>query len=106
MISNHCDGTGHNIIVADTGIGMTAQQIELALMPFEQVHGSSMARRYQGTGLGLSLSKEIMALHGGDLSVTSAPGAGTTVTLHFPLEAGSGACDGADGGISGPLSTP
>ena len=95
-ISNHCDEHGHNITVTDTGIGMTEQQISVALMPFSQVHGSSMARRYQGTGIGLSLSKEIMALHGGDLIIDSKPGTGTTVTLHFPPQSGIGACETHD----------
>ena len=88
IVMNHCDDEGHNISVIDTGIGMSAEEIEIALMPFQQVHGTSMARRYQGTGLGLSLSRRIMQQHGGDLRITSAPGTGTTVTLHFPVELG------------------
>ena len=91
-ISNRCDGGGCTISVADTGIGMTAEQIELALEPFQQVHGHSYARRYQGTGLGLSLCQRIMELHGGKLSVTSDLHVGTTVTLSFPPEMGRGAC--------------
>ena len=85
-VVNHCDENGHNISVTDTGIGMNAEQIEIALKPFRQVHGSSLARRYQGTGLGLSLSRQIMELHGGELLIDSTPGQGTTVTLHFPVE--------------------
>ena len=87
-IDNHCDEMGHNITVMDTGIGMTENQIKIALEPFRQVQGSSLARRYQGTGLGLSYSQKIMHLHGGELIVTSVPNKGTRVTLHFLPEAG------------------
>ncbi len=87
-VFNRCNAEGHNLIIRDTGIGMTSEQIDIALKPFRQVHGTSLARRYQGTGLGLSLSRQIMELHGGELHVVSTPGEGTEVTLHFPPEAG------------------
>lgn len=87
-ITNHCDAKGHNIIVTDTGIGMTEEQIKIALQPFRQVQGSSLARRYQGTGLGLSYSQKIMQLHGGELFVTGSLNKGTSVTLHFSPEDG------------------
>ena len=87
-ICNRCNTQGHNLVIRDTGIGMTKEQIDIALKPFRQVHGSSLARRYQGTGLGLSLSRQIMELHDGELNVTSKLGKGTEVTLHFPPEAG------------------
>ncbi|SDH12778.1 sensor histidine kinase [Roseospirillum parvum] len=83
-VRTQCDPRTHRIIVTDTGLGMTPEQITLALEPFERVHGDSMTRRQQGTGLGLSLSQRIMALHGGRLTVESRPGAGTTVTLELP----------------------
>jgi len=85
-IANHCDEMGHNITVTDTGVGLSEEQIKIALQPFRQVHGTSLARRYQGTGLGLSYSQRIMELHGGELIMTSVPNKGTTVTLHFPPE--------------------
>ena len=88
-IFNHCDATGHKISIEDTGIGMSEEQIELALKPFEQVYGNALARRYQGTGLGLTLSKSIMELHGGSLTITSKPGEGTRVTLWFPEDRAS-----------------
>ena len=86
-ISNHCGEAGHDLFITDTGIGMTPEQIEIALQPFRQVHGTSFARRYQGTGLGLSLSRQIMTLHGGELTVESVHNVGTTVTLRFPPDA-------------------
>ncbi|WP_170827069.1 sensor histidine kinase, partial [Magnetovibrio blakemorei] len=91
-ITNHCDETGHNISITDTGIGMTEEQIKIALQPFRQVHGTALARRYQGTGLGLSFSQKIMELHDGALIVTGTLDTGSTITLHFPPEATEG-CD-------------
>lgn len=69
--------------VADTGIGMRAEDIPVALSPFSQVD-SSLSRRYEGTGMGLPLCKSIIELHGGRLEIASAPGKGTTVTVVLP----------------------
>jgi len=71
------------IAVTDSGIGMTDDDIPLALTPFTQVD-SSLARRYEGTGLGLPLAKAFVELHNGSLSITSSLGLGTTVSLRFP----------------------
>jgi signal transduction histidine kinase len=72
-----------DISVADTGIGIAEDDIWKALMPFAQV-SSELSRRYEGTGLGLPLSKGFVELHGGTLSIDSAPGQGTKVTVRFP----------------------
>ncbi|WP_162914795.1 sensor histidine kinase [Desertibaculum subflavum] len=69
--------------VADTGIGMAPEHIPLALEPFKQVD-SSLARRYEGTGLGLPLVKSMTAIHGAELAIESAVGRGTTVTVTYP----------------------
>jgi signal transduction histidine kinase len=69
--------------VADTGIGIAAEHIADALAPFRQVD-NELGRRYDGTGLGLPLSKAFIELHGGSLSLESEPGKGTTVTVRFP----------------------
>lgn len=87
-IASFCNEEGHNITIRDTGSGMTEDQIKIAFEPFRQVHGTSLSRKHQGTGLGLSLSRQVMHLHGGDLLATSVPGEGTVITLHFPPEAG------------------
>ncbi len=71
------------IVVTDTGIGMSETDIELALKPFEQVD-SSFNRKYEGTGLGLPIVKSLIELHGGSLEVRSQPGIGTSATLRFP----------------------
>jgi len=69
--------------VADTGIGMTAEEIEIAFQPFRQVE-SSYKRKYEGTGLGLPLARLLTERHGGTLEVASQPGEGTVVTLRLP----------------------
>jgi two-component system, sensor histidine kinase len=73
------------ITVADTGVGMTAEQVELARQPFRQVD-STMTRKYQGTGLGLPLAEELTRLHGGWIDIHSEPGVGTTVLVVFPAK--------------------
>jgi PAS domain S-box-containing protein len=74
---------GIDIVVRDTGIGMDPTEIEVALLPFGQVD-QGLARRHEGTGLGLPLTRRMVELHQGKLLLTSARGKGTTVTLHFP----------------------
>lgn len=75
-------GEGVDIVVADSGIGMSEKDIDLALSPFGQVD-SSLNREYTGTGLGLPLSKSLVELHGGTMTIDSAPGKGTTFTVHL-----------------------
>ncbi|MBL8698948.1 MAG: HAMP domain-containing protein [Alphaproteobacteria bacterium] len=79
-------GSGVAIAVRDTGIGMAPEEIPIALAPFGQVD-SRLARKYEGTGLGLPLTKAFVELHGGTLAIDSARGAGTTVTVTFPFAA-------------------
>jgi signal transduction histidine kinase len=64
---------------------MDPRDIPLALEPFRQVDGK-LARRYEGTGLGLPLSKAFVELHGGTLGVESALGEGTKVTIRLPTD--------------------
>ncbi|SDG45338.1 PAS domain-containing sensor histidine kinase [Roseospirillum parvum] len=71
--------------VADSGIGMSPEQAQRALKPFAQVD-SSLARKYEGAGLGLPLAKSLTELHGGTLSIDSAEGQGTRVRLTLPAE--------------------
>ncbi|HET7084280.1 MAG TPA: MHYT domain-containing protein [Rhizomicrobium sp.] len=82
-VSVHLAEGGLAIAVADTGIGIAPQDIPKALERFGQVD-SSLARKYEGTGLGLPLSKQLMELHGGSLALESEAGVGTTVTVILP----------------------
>jgi len=74
------------IRVTDNGIGMSVEEIPIALSAFGQID-NRLARRYEGTGLGLPLSKAIVELHGGTITIDSAPGKGTSVTVTLPREA-------------------
>ena len=74
---------GLDIRISDTGIGMAAADIPVALAAFGQVD-SSLARKHEGTGLGLPLSKAMVEMHGGMLSIESEVGIGTTVAIHVP----------------------
>ncbi len=74
---------GVTIVVSDTGIGMRPEEIPVALEPFRQVEGD-LSRRYEGTGLGLPLAKQLIELHGGALRIESESGKGTTVTVSLP----------------------
>jgi signal transduction histidine kinase len=72
-----------SVSVTDTGIGIAEEDIWKALVPFAQV-SSDLSRKYEGTGLGLPLSKGFVEMHGGTLKIDSEPGRGTTVTVRFP----------------------
>lgn len=82
--SRATDG-GVRFEIADTGIGMDEAGIETALAQFGQVD-SKLARKYEGTGLGLPLTKSLVELHSGTLDIRSRLGHGTTVVVHFPPE--------------------
>ena len=69
--------------VKDSGIGIKAEDIPRVMSVFGQADGS-LARRHEGSGLGLPLARDLMELHGGNLRLDSRPGMGTTVTLSFP----------------------
>lgn len=76
--------TGDVVVeVADTGIGISAEDLKRVLEPFVQAD-TSLARRYEGAGLGLPLSKKLAEMHDGMLEIDSAPGTGTRVRLILP----------------------
>jgi signal transduction histidine kinase len=71
--------------VADTGIGMTEEQLGRLFEAFAQAEASTRSR-YGGTGLGLTISRHFCRLMGGDLTVESTYGQGSTFTVRLPLE--------------------
>jgi signal transduction histidine kinase len=73
------------IETADTGIGMNAGDIAVALTPFGQV-ANTITRKHAGSGLGLPLAKAMMEMHDGTLRIDSEVGRGTVVTVWFPAE--------------------
>lgn len=71
------------IAVRDTGIGMSPQDVARVGEPFLQVDGR-LARKFEGTGLGLVIAKRLIDMHGGTLRIESVLGAGTTMTVRLP----------------------
>ncbi|MBL0318093.1 MAG: HAMP domain-containing histidine kinase [Alphaproteobacteria bacterium] len=71
------------IVIRDTGIGMSKEDVSKALRRFGQVE-SGMAKRYDGSGLGLPLTIMLLEMHQGKLVIESTPGLGTTVMAKFP----------------------
>jgi signal transduction histidine kinase len=93
------------VAISDTGIGMSDEDIEVALTAFGQVD-SKMARRYDGTGLGLPLAKAIVELHRGRLEIDSHPGRGTTILLLLPQLREQTAAQAAAAGAAEAVATP
>jgi PAS domain S-box-containing protein len=73
--------------VRDSGIGMTAEQMGKLFQPFTQADGST-TRKYGGTGLGLLITRRFCQMMGGDVTVKSEPGVGSTFTIALPTDPG------------------
>ena len=82
----HPNGTRVAFEITDRGIGMTADDLDQAFTPFWRADGSR-TRKTGGVGLGLALARRIARAHGGDVTLASTPGKGTTARLDVPLEA-------------------
>ncbi|HPD83284.1 MAG: PAS domain-containing sensor histidine kinase [Alphaproteobacteria bacterium] len=86
MLDSEIDSQGRlRLSVTDTGIGMNESELEKALSPFGQIDNDHK-RAKSGTGLGLTLVKSLVELHGGELEMVSQKGIGTTATLIFPAK--------------------
>jgi cell cycle sensor histidine kinase DivJ len=80
------DAKGIEISVTDTGVGIPEKDLIRLGQPFEQVEGEHV-RKKEGTGLGLSLVKALAAMHGGEATIESTLGIGTTVRVRLPYAA-------------------
>ncbi len=83
VVAAHKEGS-IDIQVFDTGIGIMPDKLEAIFQPFEQAD-ASITRPFGGVGLGLSITKQLVELHGGRFSVSSTPGQGSTFTVGLPV---------------------
>jgi PAS domain S-box-containing protein len=83
------DGDHFRLDVQDTGIGIREEDFGRLFREFEQID-SGTSRHYEGTGLGLALTRKLVELHGGTISVRSEPGKGSTFSVALPLHAEAG----------------
>jgi len=83
-VSAKMDTTKVAIAVKDTGIGIAPEDQSAVFEEFKQV-GRDYTRKAEGTGLGLALTKRFVELHGGEISLASAPGKGSTFTITLPI---------------------
>ena len=92
VAARQLDGDSMRISVSDTGIGIAADDLPRVFMEFQQADNST-TREYGGTGLGLTISRDLALLLGGDLTAESEPGRGSTFTLTVPMHYGGRAAD-------------
>jgi PAS domain S-box-containing protein len=85
-VSGEVDGEGKlRLSVSDTGVGLDEEEIARAMSPFGTIDGR-LSKSTSGIGLGLSLVRALMRLHGGNVEIFSQKGIGTTVSMIFPAE--------------------
>jgi two-component system heavy metal sensor histidine kinase CusS len=89
-LRSNADSSTIHIAVSDTGVGIPAEALPRVFDRFFRVD-SSRSQGSGGTGLGLAIVQSIAQLHGGNVSISSQPGRGTTVTLHMPVSCGDAA---------------
>ncbi|HEX9507924.1 MAG TPA: ATP-binding protein, partial [Myxococcales bacterium] len=80
----HLEASQLHLSVDDTGIGIPADQLSRLFQPFEQI-GNRAGGEHEGTGLGLALTKSLVELHGGSISVRSEVGKGSSFQVTLPL---------------------
>ncbi|MEN1986073.1 hybrid sensor histidine kinase/response regulator [Paenibacillus hubeiensis] len=82
-VSAVANGSTMTVMVSDTGVGMDQETMQRVFLRYEQ--GDQGLNEAQGIGLGLNISRELVELHGGELTVSSEPGKGTTFSFTLPL---------------------
>lgn len=93
-VSRHRNGNAADVlrfILSDTGIGMTKDAMERIFQPFEQAD-ATISKRYGGTGLGMSITRNLITLMGGQIQIESESGVGTTCIVDIPFKKGEGSC--------------
>jgi two-component system cell cycle sensor histidine kinase PleC len=88
QVRRHVSGDRVRIDVIDTGIGISPEDLKRLARPFEQIENQH-SKTQQGTGLGLALTKSLVEMHGGELTMVSTPGEGTTVSVTLPIRQGA-----------------
>ena len=88
-VSAHCDGSKFTVAVEDTGVGIGEDDLPRLGEAFFQAR-ASYDRRHDGSGLGLSIVKGLVGLHGGDIDISSRLGEGTRVTVRLPIDCEGG----------------
>lgn len=76
----------HHISIRDNGVGIPQDQFSSIFEPFQLADGTVLSRKYERLGLSLSITKNIVQMHGGTISVESVVNAGSTFTIHLPKE--------------------
>jgi signal transduction histidine kinase len=93
------------LCVSDNGIGISTENMEKLFLPFTQID-SRLARRFEGTGLGLSLVSQMTQLHGGTVALASAEGQGSRFAVWLPIRTTAEAPpQHADANLSQPFNT-
>ncbi len=91
-----------SIEVSDTGIGIAPDKLDVIFQRFSQAD-ASVTRRFGGTGIGLAFAREITRAHGGDITVKSEPGVGSTFTIVLPRGEADVAAEAVDAPTRGPI---
>jgi signal transduction histidine kinase len=88
LMERHAEQVILSFTIRDSGIGIAPESLPVIFDSFSQA-GQDISRRYGGTGLGLTISKQLLQLQGGDISVSSVVGEGSTFRFHLPYLTGS-----------------
>jgi signal transduction histidine kinase/CheY-like chemotaxis protein len=103
--TSEADSDWLTFVVRDSGIGMTAEQLEKVFEPFSQAD-ASISHKFGGTGLGLAISQRFCQVMGGDITVESAAGCGSTFIVRLPADVDRRSTQASQAGFARPTSAP